>query len=206
MASQHTKPEILANPLNGRFSNNVNLRLAFNQLYKKIFSQFHLDVNGDALERTPDRVLDSLFDAMSGYDEDPTKLLQVTFKSDYDEMVVIKGIPFTSLCEHHLMPFWGTVSIGYIPSNGRVAGLSKFPRVVQVLAKRLQIQENLTGQIAEVIEKTLQPVGAGVVIKAEHSCTKFRGACSDGEMITSSLSGVFKEGEPRQEFLSFIRD
>ena len=181
------------------------LKQCFTAAYKKIFSHFRLDVEGDGLARTPERILDSLFDAMSGYNIDPAKFLEVTFTSDYDEMIVIKNIPFTSLCEHHMMPFWGTVSIGYIPAGGKVAGLSKFPRVVQALAQRLQIQERLTGEIAKVINEKLQPQGVGVVIKAEHSCMKFRGVCSDGQMITSSLHGLLLDGA-RQEFLNFLKD
>lgn len=181
-----------------------NFELYFDSLFKKFFSHLGVDASGD-LDKTPLRFFKALKEMTSGYLEEPSKHLHVTFETESDDLVVIKQIPFSSLCEHHLMPFWGHVDVGYIPS-GKVAGLSKFPRAVQALAHRLQIQERLTQQIRDTIQKTLEPLAVGVVVTATHSCMRCRGVRSTGSMTTSSLGGAFKtDVMARAEFFSILR-
>ena len=141
-----------------------------------------------------------------GYHEDPVAILQsAIFNEDCDQMVVVKDIEFYSLCEHHLLPFFGKVHIAYIP-NGKITGLSKLPRVVDVFARRLQLQERLTNQIKDCIQQTLQPQGVMVVIEAEHMCMQMRGVQKMHSMtVTSAFSGVFEEQPTREEFMNLIR-
>ena len=181
----------------------VSFEFYFTSVLKKFFQSLGLKDSTD-IEKTPLRFLKALRELTDGYAHDPSTHLKVTFESNSDDLVVIRDIPFSSLCEHHLMPFWGSVDIGYIP-NGRVSGLSKFPRAVQVLAHRLQIQERLTQQIRDAVQQSLTPLVVAVVVRATHSCMRCRGIRSTGEMITSSLCGVFKEGEAaRAEFFSLL--
>lgn len=156
----------------------------------------------DGLADTPIRVARALREMTMGYWEDPADLLGVTFAVNCDELVVVRDIPFTSLCEHHLLPFTGTATIGYLPGE-RVVGLSKLARLVHLYARRLQIQERLTTDIAEAIDTHLTPQAVGVIIAAEHSCMAARGVRSAGTMLTSSLRGKLRtEGPLRAEFLS----
>lgn len=156
----------------------------------------------EGLRDTPARVLRSLREMTAGYEMDPAKLLASRFSAkSYDEMVVIRGVPFWSLCEHHLLPFHGTATIGYIP-NGRVVGLSKLARVLECFARRLQMQERLTEQIAEALQRHLKPRGVGVIIRARHLCMEMRGVKAAGDTITSRLTGAFKrDARARAEFL-----
>jgi GTP cyclohydrolase I len=154
----------------------------------------------EGLADTPGRVIRALEEQTCGYKENPKAILATRFTETYDEMVVVSGIDFWSLCEHHLMPFHGTVSVGYIP-NGRVVGLSKIPRLVHCFARRLQVQERMTEQIANALQLHLEPRGVAVLVKGEHLCMKARGVRSDGRMTTSSLLGVMREPGPRAEFL-----
>lgn len=166
------------------------------------------DPQREGLQKTPGRVLRAFQEMTAGYHEDAAAVLGVSFEHDNaDEMVVLRGIRFTSLCEHHLLPFSGEADVGYIPGMGRVVGLSKLARVVQVFAKRLQLQERLTAQVAEAIEKTLQPQGVAVVVRAKHACMGCRGALQpDAEMVTSAMLGAFREApEARAEFLSLTQ-
>jgi GTP cyclohydrolase I len=142
-----------------------------------------------------------------GYDEDPDELLKgALFSVDYDEMVIVKDIEMFSLCEHHMLPFFGKVHIAYIP-KGRVIGLSKLPRLVEVFARRLQVQERLTVEIAESIQKAIQPLGVGVVVEARHLCMMMRGVEKQhSATVTSSMLGAFRAPQTRQEFLSLIRE
>jgi GTP cyclohydrolase I len=143
----------------------------------------------------------------AGYHVDPGRLLNgAIFEVDYSEMVVVKDIPFYSLCEHHLLPFYGKVHVGYIP-DGRIIGLSKIPRVVDVFARRLQVQERMTVQIAEAIEKALAPKGVGVVVDAQHLCMMMRGVQKqNSSAMTSALRGTFQsDSKTRNEFLAFVR-
>ncbi len=156
---------------------------------------------------TPRRVAEMYEEIFSGIKTEPKKELEVLLGEKHNEIVLLKGIPLYSMCEHHLLPFLGKVNIAYIPKGGRVTGLSKLARVVEILAKRLQVQERLTTQIADIIMKKLRPLGVLVVIEAEHLCMSMRGVKKPGTVtITSAVRGVFKENaKTRQEALSLIR-
>lgn len=163
------------------------------------------DVGREGLHDTPDRVARALREMTDGYDVDVGELLTRTFASDgYGGLVLVTGVDFVSLCEHHLLTFTGTATVGYIPGNGRVVGLSKLARLVDVFGRRLQVQERMTEQIADAIETHLEPVGIGVVIRATHSCLACRGARkANAEMVTSSLRGaLFDKPEARAEFMA----
>ncbi len=199
METERTIPQIFETSLD----QNTSFEFYFTSVFRKFFSSLKLEPC-EGIEKTPARFLKALRELTNGYQQDPSSYLKVTFESKSDDLVIIRDIPFSSLCEHHLMPFWGSVDIGYIPS-GRVAGLSKFPRAVQALAHRLQIQERLTQQIREAIQQALDPKGVAVVVKATHSCMRCRGIRSTGEMITSSLCGVIKDSEAsRAEFFTLL--
>ncbi len=157
------------------------------------------DAEREGLTETPKRFLEAMRELTGGYDDDPVKILSKCFNEPYNEMVVVSGIDFVSLCEHHLLPFTGTVSVAYLP-DGKVVGLSKLPRLVQCFARRLQIQERMTVQIADAIDETLKPKGVGVVVQAVHTCMKFRGIKSNGEMKTSCLKGAMAKEGTRNEF------
>jgi GTP cyclohydrolase IA len=163
------------------------------------------DPDRKGLKETPSRVARAYKEWFRGYGEDPEKLLRRTFDetAGYDEIVTLRDIPFESFCEHHLAPITGFAHVGYLP-NGRVVGISKMARVVDALAKRLQIQERLTAQIADVIEKVLQPQGVAVVIKATHGCMTTRGVHKHGvTLVTSRMLGCFRDSaSTRQEFLT----
>lgn len=161
------------------------------------------DPKREGLKDTPTRYLKALKELTHGYGEDPSKLLAKVFDEPYDEMVVVKEIGFWSLCEHHLLPFHGSATVAYVP-NGRVVGLSKIPRLVNAFARRLQVQERLTHQIAHAMQEHLNPLGVGVIIRATHTCMAMRGVKSDGSMVTSCLLGCFRDDpRARQEFLNF---
>lgn len=159
--------------------------------------------NREGLLETPERVAKAWMFWCSGYNEDPLDVLK-TFSDgaeNVDEMVVVRDIPFYSHCEHHLAPIFGTATIAYLP-NGRIAGLSKLSRVLDVYARRLQVQERLTSQVADAIMTGLAPLGAGVLVKARHLCMESRGICKQGHTtVTSALRGVFREPEVRAEFM-----
>lgn len=163
------------------------------------------DPTRPGLADTPDRVLRALAEMTSGYQLDPAEILARQFPDDYDEMVIVRGVTFTSLCEHHMLAFTGTATVGYIPAPGLgVVGLSKLARLVDCFARRLQVQERLTMQVADAIEEHLHPVGVGVVIRAEHSCMGCRGVRKPGaEMVTSAMRGALRtKPEARAEFLA----
>ena len=166
------------------------------------------DPTREGLVGTPDRVVRSYKEFFSGYEEDPAEILSRTFEESdgYDEMITLTNIRLESYCEHHIVPIIGVAHIGYIP-NERVVGISKLARVMQVFAKRLQIQEKLTSQIANTIQEVLQPVGVGVVIEAAHQCMTTRGVGKPGvQMVTSRMLGAFRDNQDtRNEFLSLIR-
>ncbi len=165
------------------------------------------DVSRDGLHETPARVTRAFEEYFKGYAEDPEEILQKTFEEieGYDEMIVLRGIRFESHCEHHMAPIIGRAWVGYIP-NGRVVGISKLARVVDAYAKRLQIQEKMTAQIANTIDHILQPQGVGVIIKAEHHCMTSRGVHKPGtDLVTSRMLGVFRDNPiTRQELLSMV--
>lgn len=163
------------------------------------------DPQRDGLRDTPTRVLKAWRELTSGYKENFKEILSRRFDQTFDEMIVLKSIPFTSMCEHHLLPFTGKAAVAYIPSN-RVVGISKLARIVDCFAKRLQIQERMARNIADAIEQELLPLGVAVTIRAKHSCMACRGVKKDDtEMITSVMRGAFKENaHTRQEYFEII--
>jgi GTP cyclohydrolase IA len=166
------------------------------------------DPGREGLLSTPGRVAKSLRFLTSGYHQDAKKVLNgAVYSVAYDEMVIVKDIEIFSLCEHHLLPFFGRCHVAYIPTQ-KVIGLSKIPRLVDVFARRLQIQERLTNQIAETIMETIKPQGVGVIIEAKHLCMIMRGVEKQNSVaVTSAMLGVFKEGEQtRAEFLRLVRE
>jgi GTP cyclohydrolase I len=174
---------------------------------REILGELGEDPDRDGLERTPHRVARSLRFLTKGYSDDPVTILNnALFDVTYDEMVLVKDIDFFSLCEHHLLPFFGRAHVAYIP-NGRVVGLSKIPRLVEMFARRLQVQERLTMQIAETIEKVLAPKGVAVVVESVHLCMMMRGVEQQNAFaITSSLKGSFQsDSKTRSEFMELIR-
>jgi GTP cyclohydrolase I len=165
------------------------------------------DPEREGLRDTPNRVLKSLVELTGGYADDPATILARVFDERSDQMVVVTGIRVVSLCEHHLLPFTGTAVVGYVP-DGRVVGLSKLPRLVNAFARRLQVQERLTEQVADAIAEHLQPKGVGVLIRAHHQCMGLRGVQQpDALMTTSALRGVMLDKpEARAEFLALARN
>jgi GTP cyclohydrolase IA len=165
------------------------------------------DPDREGLRATPDRVVRSYEEFFSGYDQDPEEILARTFEeiAGYDDMVVLRGIRFESYCEHHMVPIIGVAHIGYLP-NDRVIGISKLARVLEIFSKRLQIQEKMTAEIANTIDRVLKPQGVAVVIEGEHQCMTTRGVHRPGvNMVTSQMMGVFRDNEAtRKEFLSII--
>jgi GTP cyclohydrolase I len=176
------------------------------EMYREILSRLGEDVSRDGLVNTPARVEKSMTFLTKGYDEDPMAILRgAMFDVDYDEMVIVKDIEMFSLCEHHMLPFFGKVHVAYIP-KGKVLGLSKIPRLVEVFARRLQVQERLTRQIADAIQETITPQGVGVVIEARHLCMMMRGIeKQNSSTVTSAMVGCFQQKETRTEFLSLVR-
>ncbi|MBP3688989.1 MAG: GTP cyclohydrolase I FolE [Bacteroidaceae bacterium] len=165
------------------------------------------DSEREGLVKTPLRVARAMQFLTSGYTQDPVEILNsAKFHEDgYNQMVIVKDINFYSLCEHHMLPFYGTVHIAYIP-NGEVTGLSKLARVVDVFSRRLQIQERMTKQIREAIQEALHPMGVMVVIEAQHMCMQMRGVQKQGSITTTSdFSGAFNQAKTREEFLSLIK-
>jgi GTP cyclohydrolase I len=180
---------------------------SFEDLVREMIIRLGEDPQREGLTRTPERVHRALEQLTKGYKEDAEAILRgALFSVSYDEMVIVKDIEMFSLCEHHLLPFFGKVHIAYIP-NGKVIGLSKLPRLVEVFARRLQVQERLTTQIAETIQNAIEPQGVGVVVEARHLCMMMRGVEKQhSAAVTSSMLGCFRDcKETREEFLSLIR-
>jgi GTP cyclohydrolase I len=163
------------------------------------------DPSRDGLLGTPDRVVRMYAEILSGASLDPCRHLRLTFAEDHHEMVIVRDIPFESLCEHHLMPFTGKAHVAYVP-NGRIVGLSKIARVVEEFARRLQVQERLTSQIADTMWECIAPEGVGVVLEATHTCMTMRGIRKPGAvMVTSAVRGTFKSrAETRAEFMKLV--
>ncbi len=176
------------------------------ELYRAILGRMGEDPGRDGLLATPARVEKSMAFLTKGYDQDPTRILRgAMFDVDYDEMVIVRDIEMFSLCEHHMLPFFGKVHVAYIP-KGKVIGLSKIPRLVEVFARRLQVQERLTRQIADAIQHAIEPQGVGVVIEARHLCMMMRGIEKQhSSTVTSAMVGCFRQKETRLEFLSLVR-
>ncbi len=178
------------------------------ELYREVLARLHEDPDRDGLLRTPERMEKSLQYLTKGYAEDAKKILRgALFTVDYDEMVIVKDVEVFSLCEHHMLPFFGKVHVAYIP-NGKVIGLSKIPRLVDVFARRMQVQERLTRQIADAIQEAIQPQGVGVVMEARHLCMMMRGVEKQhSSTVTSTMLGSFrKDMQTRNEFLSLVRE
>ncbi len=173
--------------------------------YENIISQLGEDVNREGLLKTPERASKAMQFLTSGYQQDASKILQsALFKEDYNEMVIVKDIEVFSLCEHHLLPFYGKAHVAYIP-NGYVVGLSKIPRVIDVFARRLQVQERLTHEILHAIEDALKPIGVAVIIEAVHMCMMMRGVQKQNSATTTSaFTGEFRKNETRNEFLNLV--
>lgn len=168
--------------------------------YQRVIQAVGEDLDRDGLKDTPGRAWRAIQDLTAGYRQDPGKILSRTFNVPYDEMVGVRGIPFWSLCEHHLLPFNGKATLYYIP-GANVVGLSKIPRLVECFSRRLQVQERMTQEIAKAFEDHVRPKGVGVLVEAVHSCMAARGARILAPMVTSCLRGAFKDGSVRQEFL-----
>jgi GTP cyclohydrolase I len=192
---------------NYRFFDEYNQQATENikQSYTDILSELGEDTTREGIVKTPERASKAMQFLTQGYDQDPAAILRgAMFEEAYHDMVVIKSIELYSLCEHHLLPFFGKAHIAYIP-NGRIVGLSKIPRVVDVFARRLQVQERLTHDILECINNTLEPKGVAVVIEASHMCMMMRGVQKQNSVTTTSgFRGQFKKLETRNEFLKLI--
>ena len=172
----------------------------------QLLQAFGEDACREGLERTPERVARMYDELLAGYRVDPFKMInEALFDVDYEDMVIVRDIEFYSLCEHHLLPFIGRAHVAYIP-NGKVIGLSKIPRVVDLFARRLQVQERMTRQIADFLEAAIHPHGVAVVVEGLHLCSKIRGVKkANARMVTSAMCGSFKENEiTRNEFLNHI--
>lgn len=188
------------------FNSDPKVIAAIEKAVEETLKHIGEDPQREGLKKTPHRVGTALQFLTKGYKEDPEAILRsALFEEDYRQMVVVKDIDFYSLCEHHMLPFFGKVHVAYIP-NGRITGLSKIARVVDVYARRLQVQERLTTQIKECIQKTLDPLGVMVVIEAEHLCMQMRGVQKQHAMtVTSDFTGVFNQAKTREEFMKLIK-
>lgn len=173
--------------------------------YEKVLDDIGEDKNREGLLNTPERVAKSMVFLTAGYEMDPVAIINsAKFKEDYHDMVLIKDTEFYSMCEHHMLPFFGKVHVAYVP-DGEIVGLSKIPRIIDVFARRLQVQERMTVQIRECIENTLHPKGVAVVVEAQHLCMQMRGVQKQGAVTrTMDVSGVFSEKAKLEEFLNAI--
>jgi len=198
--SQTNKPLVLDVDHDGPAGNSIAA------LMRRIIEMLGEDPNREGLKNTPERYEKAMRFLTKGYDQDPEKVLNgATFSVCYDQMVVVKDIEMYSLCEHHLLPFFGKCHVAYLP-NKKVVGLSKIPRLVNLYSRRLQIQERLTNQIAQAIEKAIAPIGVGVVIEARHMCMVMRGVeKQNSQAVTSAMLGAFRDNQQtREEFLALI--
>ena len=175
--------------------------------YRDILSLIGEDPTREGLEKTPMRVAKAMQTLTRGYEEDAHEVLrQALFKEDYSQMVIVKDIDFFSLCEHHMLPFYGKAHVAYIP-NGYITGLSKIARVVDIYSHRLQVQERMTLQIKECIRETLKPLGVMVVVEARHMCMQMRGVEKQNSITTTSdFCGAFNQAKTRQEFMNLIHN
>ena len=173
--------------------------------YKTIIENLGEDVNREGLQKTPERVAKAMQFLTHGYDLDPLEILKsALFTEDHQQMIVVKDIEVYSMCEHHMLPFFGKAHVAYIP-NGKIVGLSKIPRIVDAFARRMQVQERLTDEIKNCIQEALNPLGVAVVIEAQHMCMKMRGIQKQNSYTTtSSFTGAFEKDKTRKEFISLI--
>ena len=192
-------------PIYKKMSDNYNKNLASN--IKSILSEIGENTERDGLLKTPERVAKSMEFLTNGYDKNPAEILKsAMFAEDYSQMVLVKDIELYSLCEHHMLPFFGKAHVAYIP-NGNIVGLSKIPRIVDIFARRLQVQERLTDEIKDCLQDTLNPIGVAVVIEAQHLCMQMRGVEKQhSSTTTSAFSGIFMSAEKtRSEFINLIK-
>jgi len=175
------------------------------ELYQQIIQLLGEDVGREGLLKTPERVSKAMQFLMQGYDQNPEGIIQsAMFTENYRQMVIVKDIDFYSMCEHHMLPFFGKAHIAYIP-NHKITGLSKIARIVEVFARRMQVQERMTTQIKECIQKTLNPMGVMVIIEAQHLCMQMRGVQKQHSITTTSdFTGVFEQARTREEFMNLI--
>src|SRR6266853_3789812 len=198
----------IAQPMKPTLETTTRPSATFEELVREMLVRLGEDPEREGLLRTPERVHKAFEFLTRGYNEDPEAMLKkALFTVTYDEMVIVKDVEVFSLCEHHMLPFFGKVHVAYLP-DGKVIGLSKIPRLIEIFSRRLQIQERLTTQIAETIQKVIQPQGVGVVIEARHLCMMMRGVEKQhSAAVTSSMLGCFRDNnETRTEFLSLIRN
>ncbi len=181
------------------------IQASLEEHYAAIIDLLGENVQREGLVKTPERVAKAMQFLTQGYSQSPEEVLRsAMFREEYKQMVIVRDIDFYSMCEHHMLPFFGKVHIGYIP-NGYITGLSKLPRVVDIFARRLQVQERLTTEIKECIQQTLNPLGVIVVIEAEHMCMQMRGVEKQHSLTTTSdFTGAFKEAKTREEFMLHI--
>jgi GTP cyclohydrolase I len=196
------QPAVVRKPPAGRGLSGFSTQ----ELYAEIITRLGEDPNRDGLVKTPQRSEQAMEFLTQGYQQDPNEILRgAMFDVDYDEMVIVRDIELFSLCEHHMLPFFGKVHVAYIP-KGKVIGLSKIPRLVDVFARRLQVQERLTRQIADAINDAIEPQGVGVVMEARHLCMMMRGVeKQNSSTVTSAMLGVFQQQNTRAEFLSLAQ-
>ena len=173
--------------------------------YRKIIEDLGEDVSREGLEKTPERVAKAMQYLTHGYELDPLEILKsAMFTKDHRQMIVVKDIEVYSMCEHHMLPFFGKAHVAYIP-NGKIVGLSKIPRIVDAFARRMQVQERLTDQIKNCIQEALDPLGVAVVIEAQHMCMQMRGIQKQNSVTTtSSFTGAFEKDKTRKEFINLI--
>jgi GTP cyclohydrolase I len=173
--------------------------------YRIIIDNLGEDIHREGLEKTPERVAKAMQFLTHGYGLDPLEILKsALFTEDHKQMIVVKDIEVYSMCEHHMLPFFGKAHVAYIP-NGKIVGLSKIPRIVDAYARRMQVQERLTDQIKDCIQEALQPLGVAVVIEAQHMCMQMRGIQKQNSVTTtSSFTGAFEKDKTRKEFISLI--
>lgn len=198
---------------NGSYNNSIPIdgspsvrQKNIEQAARQILLNIGEDPERDGLKRTPERIARMYDELTAGYTIDPKTLINdALFEVDYNELIVVKAIEFFSLCEHHTLPFFGKAHVGYIP-NGQVLGLSKIPRIVDMFARRLQVQERLTRQIADFLDELLQPQGVAVVVEGMHLCSMMRGVKqSEAKMVTQTLKGLFQTESPmRQDFMRHV--
>ena len=195
-----------ASPASGQGSTDGGGSDRIEHAVRDILTEIGEDPDREGLRRTPERIHRMYHELTAGYHVDPNRLINgAIFSVDYSEMVVVKGIEFYSLCEHHLLPFFGTAAVGYLPRE-KVIGLSKIPRIVEMYARRLQVQERLTQEVADFLMERIDPLGVGVVIEAQHLCTAMRGVRKGGAtMVTSAVLGTFRKSQrTRDEFMAHL--
>ena len=184
---------------------NTEKTIEIAESFKKIIENLGEDTNREGLEKTPERVAKAFQFLTHGYELDPLEILKsALFTEDHQQMIVVKNIEVYSMCEHHMLPFFGKAHVAYIP-NGKIVGLSKIPRVIEAFARRLQVQERLTDQIKDCIQEALEPLGVAVVIECQHMCMQMRGIQKQNSVTTtSSFTGAFEKDKTRKEFISLI--